>query len=73
MEAKSVLSPSSSSDILLNITTIINFKRQPCNDSVIYYSSMHIDQSLTGICMLTFLSLAYVNYRVIKIVGTKDI
>jgi len=28
---------------------------------------------LTGICLITVVALTYVNYRVIRIVGTKDI
>jgi hypothetical protein len=34
---------------------------------------LRIDQNLTGICLITIAALTYVNYRVIKIVGSKDI
>jgi len=49
------------------------FKREPCPDTTINYASLRIDQSLTGVCLITIIALTYVNYRVIKIVGMKDI
>ena len=49
------------------------FKRTPCPDDQVYHASLRIDQSLTGVCLITIVALTYVNYRVIRIVGTKDI
>lgn len=57
----------------LVIESLQDLKRQVCEGETRHYMSNRIDLSLSWICILTVLVLGYINYRVIKIVGTKDI
>lgn len=51
----------------------INLKRPLCPDADVDTNSVRIDDSLVVISALTVVALAYINYRVIKIVGANDI
>ena len=51
----------------------IKFLRPTCPDSTVDKNSVRIDDSLVVISAITVVALAYINYRVIKIVGANDI
>lgn len=48
-------------------------RRPICENATIDTNSVRIDDSLVVISAITVIALAYINYRVIKIVGTNDI
>ena len=47
--------------------------RPLCSNDTVDKNSVRIDDSIVVISAITVVALAYVNYRVIKIVGANDI